>query len=193
MPENHEDGIYSSIKRLVTAAGITCALVALGPASVAFAGPFPTGSAGSDGGGESEQTPQPGTSTASVDSMRGQVLELVNRERVGAGCKPVQSDGTLQTAAQRHSDDMAARGFFDHVNPSGVGPGGRIEAAGYRWSTYGENIARGQESAAAVMAGWMKSPGHKANILNCAFTQLGTGVTLGSGGPWWTQNFGAPA
>ncbi|MFD3743178.1 CAP domain-containing protein [Nocardia sp. NPDC058633] len=183
-----------SIKRVVAAAGISCALVAFGPAAVAFAGPFSSGSAGSDGGGgETEQAPQPGTPTASVDAMRTQVLELVNRERAGAGCKPVQANAQLQTAAQRHSDDMAARGFFDHVNPSGVGPGGRIEAAGYKWSTYGENIARGQESAAAVMTGWMNSPGHKANILNCAFTQLGTGVKLGSGGPWWTQNFGTPA
>lgn len=177
---------------MVTAVGISCALVALGPAPIVFAGPFSSGSAGSDGGGGNE-TEQPGTSTASVDSMRAQVLELVNRERANAGCRPVQSNAALQTAAQRHSDDMAARDFFDHVNPSGVGPGGRIEAAGYRWSTYGENIARGQDSATAVMAGWMKSPGHKANILNCAFTQLGTGVTLGSDGPWWTQNFGAPA
>lgn len=178
------------IKRAVAIAGVSFALVGFGPATVAFAGPLSSGSAGpSEGGG----TEQPGTGQASADTMRAQVLELVNRERAGAGCAPVRTDSKLQTAAQRHSVDMADRGFFDHVNPSGVGPGGRIEAAGYSWSAYGENIARGQESAAAVMSAWMNSPGHRANILNCTFTQLGTGVHLGSGGPWWTQKFGTPA
>ncbi|MEV6360193.1 CAP domain-containing protein [Nocardia asteroides] len=177
------------IERAVAIAGIA-ALIGLAPTSVALAGPFSSGSAGSDEGGGG--TDQPGTAT-SVDTLRAQVLDLVNRERRAAGCAPVRTASKLQTAAQRHSDDMAARGFFDHVNPSGVGPGGRIEAAGYTWRTYGENIARGQDTAAAVMTGWMNSPGHKANILNCGFTELGTGVTLGSGGPWWTQNFGAPA
>ncbi|UGT56967.1 CAP domain-containing protein [Nocardia asteroides] len=181
-----------SFKQAIALAAISGALVALGPA-VASAGPLSSGSAGSGEGGGTEQAPEPGASTGSVDAIRAQVLDLVNRARASAGCGPVRTDGKLQTAAQRHSDDMAARGFFDHVNPSGIGPGGRIEAAGYRWSTYGENIARGQQSAAEVMTGWMNSPGHRANILNCAFTQLGTGVTLGSGGPWWTQNFGAPA
>lgn len=54
----------------------------------------------------------------------------------------------------------------------------------------GENIARGQADAAAVMQAWMNSPGHRANILNCDFKTLGVGVHLGSGGPWWTQDFG---
>ncbi|MFF5858858.1 sigma-70 family RNA polymerase sigma factor [Streptomyces sp. NPDC012751] len=120
-----------------------------------------------------------------------QVIALVNKERAAAGCGPVTEDGQLDGAAQGLSDDMAARGFFDHTDPDGDGPGERITAAGYRWSTYGENIARGQQSPQAVMDSWMNSPGHRANILDCSFRNIGVGVRDGSGGPWWTQDFGA--
>ncbi|MEU6480585.1 sigma-70 family RNA polymerase sigma factor [Streptomyces sp. NPDC047017] len=120
-----------------------------------------------------------------------QVLALVNKERANAGCGPLTEDPELEAAAQGHSDDMAARDFFDHTNPDGKDPGQRITAAGYTWSTYGENIARGQQTPASVMDSWMHSPGHRANILNCSFKNLGVGVHKGSGGPWWTQDFGA--
>ncbi|AKN73252.1 RNA polymerase [Streptomyces sp. PBH53] len=120
-----------------------------------------------------------------------QVVALVNKERAAAGCGPVTEDPQLDRAAQGHSDDMAARGFFDHTDPDGDGPGERITAAGYRWSTYGENIAKGQQTPQAVMDSWMNSPGHRANILNCSFKNIGVGVHDGAGGPWWTQAFGA--
>ncbi|MEU6707567.1 sigma-70 family RNA polymerase sigma factor [Streptomyces wuyuanensis] len=119
-----------------------------------------------------------------------QVVALVNAERAKAGCGPVRSNGKLETAARRHSQDMAARGYFDHTSPDGTDPGDRITAAGYRWSTYGENIARGQQSPSSVMDSWMNSPGHRANILNCSFKELGVGIHDASGGPWWTQAFG---
>ncbi|MDJ0379930.1 sigma-70 family RNA polymerase sigma factor [Streptomyces sp. G-G2] len=120
-----------------------------------------------------------------------QVISLVNSERSAAGCGPLKDDAELRAAAQDHSDDMAARDFFDHTNPDGADPGKRITAAGYRWSTYGENIAKGQQSPSQVMDSWMKSPGHRANILNCSFKDIGVGVHQGPGGPWWTQDFGA--
>jgi uncharacterized protein YkwD len=85
---------------------------------------------------------------------------------------------------------MAARDFFDHTNPDGDGPGERVTAAGYRWATYGENIAKGQRTPAQVMESWMNSPGHRANILNCSFEEIGIGLHDG-GGPYWTQVFGA--
>ncbi|MFG2606424.1 sigma-70 family RNA polymerase sigma factor [Streptomyces sp. NPDC048514] len=119
-----------------------------------------------------------------------QVVALVNKERAAAGCGPVTEDAQLEKAAQAHSDDMAARNFFEHTNPDGADPGQRITAAGYRWSTYGENIAEGQQTPAAVMDSWMHSPGHRANILNCSFKNIGVGVHNGGGGPWWTQDFG---
>jgi uncharacterized protein YkwD len=113
----------------------------------------------------------------------------VNQERAKQGCRAVTSDARLTQAAQGHSADMARRGFFDHTNPDGKSPGDRITAAGYRWSTYGENIAKGQPTPASVMKSWMNSPGHRANILNCKFAEIGVGVVK-SGGPYWTQVFG---
>ncbi|MFD9462460.1 sigma-70 family RNA polymerase sigma factor [Streptomyces sp. NPDC060027] len=120
-----------------------------------------------------------------------QVVALVNKERAAAGCGPVTEDAQLEDAALAHSEDMAARDFFEHSNPDGADPGERITTAGYRWSTYGENIAMGQQTPQAVMDSWMNSPGHRANILNCSFKNIGVGVHKGSGGPWWTQDFGA--
>ncbi|MGW1776144.1 sigma-70 family RNA polymerase sigma factor [Streptomyces sp. NPDC002104] len=130
-------------------------------------------------------TAPPGGSTVA------QVISLVNSERAKAGCGPLKEDAQLRTAAQGHSDDMARRDFFSHTNPDGADPGKRTTAAGYRWSTYGENIAMGQRTAAQVMDSWMKSQGHRENILNCSFKDIGVGLHQGAGGPWWTQNFGA--
>lgn len=120
-----------------------------------------------------------------------QVIALVNSERAAAGCGPLKEDAQLRTAAQGHSDDMAKRDFFSHTNPDGADPGKRTAAAGYRWSTYGENIAMGQQTPQQVMDAWMKSQGHRENILNCSFKDIGVGIHQGAGGPWWTQNFGA--
>ncbi|PYC64336.1 RNA polymerase, partial [Streptomyces tateyamensis] len=122
-----------------------------------------------------------------------QVLDLVNSQRAQHGCSAVTANAKLQQAAQNQSDDMAARNFFDHTNPDGAGPQQRIEAAGYQWSSWGENIARGQGDPGSVMESWMNSPGHRANILNCSFKELGVGIHQGPGGPWWTQDFGSPS
>nr|WP_282693953.1 CAP domain-containing protein [Streptomyces sp. CC208A] len=139
--------------------------------------------------------PTGGTDTGPGDgtgqgSAADQVIELVNAERAKAGCGPLTANATLTSAAQGHSDDMAARDFFDHTDPDGDGPGDRITAAGYPWSTYGENIAKGQTTPEQVMDAWMNSPGHRANILNCSFKEIGIGIHT-DGGPYWTQVFGA--
>ncbi|MER6956815.1 MULTISPECIES: CAP domain-containing protein [unclassified Streptomyces] len=118
-----------------------------------------------------------------------EVLKLVNQERAKVGCSAVSANSALSQLAEKFSDDMAARGFFDHTDPDGASPWDRAAKAGIS-DLGGENIARGQADAAAVMEAWMNSPGHKANILNCDFKTLGVGVHLGSGGPWWTQDFG---
>ncbi|MFG2653477.1 sigma-70 family RNA polymerase sigma factor [Streptomyces sp. NPDC048436] len=124
-------------------------------------------------------------------SYSQEVTRLVNAERAKSGCGPVTLNSKLGKAAQGHSDDMAQRDFFDHTNPDGEDPGDRVTAAGYKWTTYGENIAAGQRTPASVMDSWMNSSGHRANILNCSFKEIGIGYRQGSGGPWWTQNFGA--
>ncbi|MER7537667.1 sigma-70 family RNA polymerase sigma factor [Streptomyces sp. NPDC097704] len=144
----------------------------------------------------SATAPAPRPTSTSSDSGSGsgstaqQVISLVNSERAKAGCGPLTENSLLTKAAQGHSDDMAARNFFDHTNPDGDGPGERITAAGYAWSSYGENIAKGQTTAAQVMESWMNSPGHRANILNCGFKEIGIGIHT-SGGPYWTQAFGS--
>ncbi|MFI9647965.1 CAP domain-containing protein [Streptomyces sp. NPDC052040] len=122
-------------------------------------------------------------------SATAAVLALVNQERAKVGCSAVSASGELTTLAQAFSDDMAARNFFDHTDPSGRDPWDRAASLGIT-DLGGENIARGQATAQDVMEAWMNSPGHRANILNCDFKTLGVGVHQGSGGPWWTQDFG---
>lgn len=132
--------------------------------------------------------------TAPVDvsteaAAEAEVLRLVNVERAKVGCSPVAANSALADLAAAFSKAMDVEGFFDHTDPSGATPWDRAAQAGIT-SLGGENIARGQADPAAVMEAWMNSPGHKANILNCDFTTLGVGVQFGSGGPWWTQDFG---
>ncbi|GAB2447498.1 CAP domain-containing protein [Streptomyces incanus] len=145
---------------------------------------------------ERRTAPQPEKETpsspvaVSEEAVAGaQVLQLVNQERAKVGCSPVAANSSLTGLATAFSRDMADRDFFDHTDPDGDTPWDRASAAGIS-DLGGENIARGQATAAAVMEAWMDSPGHKANILNCDFKTLGVGVHFGSGGPWWTQNFG---
>ncbi|MET9541746.1 CAP domain-containing protein, partial [Streptomyces sp. NPDC006553] len=119
------------------------------------------------------------------------VIALANAEREKSGCGPLHSESHLRTAAQGHADDMSARGYYEHDNPEGRDAGDRMTGAGYTWSTWGENIHRGPKTPARAMEDWMDSPGHRANILNCSFKDIGVGVTLTANGPWWVQNFGA--
>jgi uncharacterized protein YkwD len=81
---------------------------------------------------------------------------------------------------------MMSRNFFDHTNPDGLAPYDRMRAAGYKGSSYGENIAKGQRTCEEVMQGWMDSPGHRANILNPSFATIGIGIA----GDCWVQDFG---
>ncbi|MFD4003757.1 CAP domain-containing protein [Streptomyces rubiginosohelvolus] len=122
-------------------------------------------------------------------SARSEVLALVNQERAKVGCSPLSTSAPLTSLAQNFSEDMAARGFFDHTDPDGDTPWDRAAQAGVQ-GLAAENIARGQSDAQAVMEGWMNSEGHRANILNCDYKTIGIGVHEGSGGPWWVQNFG---
>ncbi|MEW1777639.1 CAP domain-containing protein [Streptomyces sp. NPDC086777] len=121
--------------------------------------------------------------------VEAEVLKLVNEERAKVGCSALSASSSLTKLAEGFSDDMAARNFFDHTDPDGKTPWDRAAAAGIS-NLGGENIARGQATAQAVMDAWMNSEGHRANILNCDFKTLGVGVHFGEGGPWWTQDFG---
>ncbi|MEU3347836.1 CAP domain-containing protein [Streptomyces sp. NPDC006700] len=129
------------------------------------------------------------TAAPTQAAVEAEVLRLVNEERSKVGCSALTASSSLAGLAQDFSEAMAAENFFDHTDPSGASPWDRAAKLGIT-SLGGENIARGQADAAAVMDAWMNSPGHRANILNCDFKTLGVGVHFGSGGPWWTQDFG---
>ncbi|PZF88686.1 CAP domain-containing protein, partial [Micromonospora deserti] len=135
------------------------------------------------------------TSTApaasGVSAQAREVVDLVNAERAKAGCGALSIDDKLMTAAQRHSQDQADHQDMSHTGSDGSDAGDRLDRVGYSWRTYGENVAWNQKTPAAVMDAWMNSPGHRANILNCAFTEIGVGVAS-SNGPYWTQVFAAP-
>ncbi|SCG57707.1 CAP domain-containing protein [Micromonospora halophytica] len=137
-------------------------------------------------GGSTTNSLSPG-----VSSQAQQVVDLVNAERAKAGCGKLGIDDKLMTAAQRHSQDQADHQKMSHTGSDGSDAGDRIDRVGYAWRTYGENVAWNQKTPAAVMDAWMNSPGHRANILNCAFTEIGVGVAS-SNGPYWTQVFAAP-
>jgi uncharacterized protein YkwD len=126
---------------------------------------------------------------APAGDEQGRVLALVNEARAGAGCAAVTADAGLAGVARAHSAGMRDRGFFDHTDLDGLSPFDRADRAGVT-NARAENIARGQQDAAAVMEAWLTSPGHRQNILNCDYRTMGLGVATGSGGPWWTQMFG---
>lgn len=114
---------------------------------------------------------------------------MTNDQRTMNGCSALHPDPRLSTAAMQHSVEMNVLHYFAHDTPSGVSPWSRIESLGYS-NPSAENIAVGQPTPAAVVAAWMASPGHRANILDCRSKAIGVGVQLGAGGPWWTQDFG---
>lgn len=138
-----------------------------------------------------DPTPQPG--------FEEQVVALTNQERLAHGCGAVTMEARLRAAAQGHSADMALNDFFSHTGSDGSSPWDRIHAQGYWYSTAGENIAAGYSSPESVVAGWMNSSGHRANILNCAFVHIGVGyyyLQNDTGNVnyhrYWTQVFAAP-
>ena len=125
-----------------------------------------------------------------------QVLDLVNVERTSRGLTPVQFSSGLNEAARAHTQRQADAGDIFHTDPQdGSDPGVRISRVGYEFSTWGENVAAGQQSPAAVMSAWMDSSGHCRNILNPGFTELGVGYVTGGEryGKFWTQKFARPS
>jgi uncharacterized protein YkwD len=199
---------------LVGLAAVTASIVALQPTQPPAASTASTGGtdAGREGGFDQHRvtaTPTPTPTAAEpaqaapppapapeapaappgVDAAEADVLALANAERAANGCGPLTWDESLAQVARLHSADMAARDYVEHTNPEGLSPFDRAAAAST--SASAENIAAGQQSAADVMASWMSSPGHRANILNCSLTRLGVGVGHGgSYGITWTQLFG---
>jgi hypothetical protein len=129
-----------------------------------------------------------------LERARAEVLARVNEARKKAGLVPLRSNPRLDQAAQRHAEDMLARGYFAHESPEGQTVRERARAAGYDWRNIGENLAENQRSVDEVLDTWMRSPGHRHNILNPDFRELGVGLALGRSGRGyrvlWVQAFG---
>jgi uncharacterized protein YkwD len=123
----------------------------------------------------------------------GTMLDSLNADRAGAGAPPLALCSTLLRAAQGHSDDQAVTDTMTHTGSDGSGIGQRADSAGYAsWTALGENVAMGYSTVDAVMAAWMASSGHRANILNVAYQNVGLAESFASDGtPYWTQDFGA--
>ncbi|MCZ2525001.1 MULTISPECIES: CAP domain-containing protein [Streptomyces] len=124
---------------------------------------------------------------AASDAVK-RVLELVNAERGKVGCAPLSLNDKLMAAAQAHSEDMAAHRNMSHTGSDGSSPSERIKRAGYTAGASAENVAYGYSTPEKVMDGWMTSDGHRRNILNCSYKDIGIG--LAQPGNYWTQDFG---
>lgn len=129
---------------------------------------------------------------------RTTLLDLVNAIRSrGCNCGDTKMpavgaltwSGLLEKAAYLHSKDMTLNRYFDHNAPDGSTPASRIDAAGYRWNVYGENIATGNMEEQAVILGWLSSPLHCRNMMNGNFTELGVGRYEKN----WTMELGSRA
>ena len=130
---------------------------------------------------------------AAPSAFETEILTLVNQERSAQNLHSLSWDTELHDAARGHSVDMAANNYFSHTSQDGRTFSDRIEAAGYQYNTAGENIAAGYSTPEAAMNGWMNSSGHRANILNSSYCDLGVGYAYDSGSTYdhyWTQDFG---
>ena len=121
------------------------------------------------------------------------VLKLVNAERKKAGLQPLTLSNKLTNIAYTKAKDMAEKNYFSHQSPTYGSPFDMLKQFGVSFSAAGENIAAGQKSAEEVMNSWMNSSGHKANILNANYTQIGVGFYRGGQyGTEWVQLFIKP-
>lgn len=125
-------------------------------------------------------------------SMEEQVVALVNKERKAAGLTPLTMNWQLARVARYKSDDMKANNYFSHTSPTYGTPFDMLKKFNIKYSTAGENIAKGQKTAQAVMSAWMNSEGHRKNIMSPSFTEIGVGYVSGNGTTYWTQMFIRP-
>ena len=124
---------------------------------------------------------------SSVLAFENEVIRLVNEQRAKNGLKALTANWELSRVARYKSQDMVDNRYFSHTSPTYGTPFQMIKAFGLSYRTAGENIAYGQRTPQAVVNAWMNSSGHRANILNASYTQIGVGYV--SNGHYWTQLF----
>lgn len=122
-----------------------------------------------------------------ITSYEQQVIDLVNEQRVKSGLKALTANWELSRVARYKSQDMHDKKYFSHTSPTYGSPFDMMKSFGISYRYAGENIAQGYKTPAAVMGGWMNSSGHRANILNSSYTQIGVGYV--ADGNYWTQMF----
>lgn len=138
------------------------------------------------------ETFYPQASDALARAYERQSFDLANAGRAKLGLSPFVWDDAIAVTARKHSQDMAAKGYFDHTNPSGLSPFDRMKQDGLKFRAAAENIAAGQTSAIFAHHGWMNSEGHRKNILG-SYKNLGVGVYFGGKlNIYYTQNFYTP-
>ena len=131
----------------------------------------------------------------SLSTIVDTVFLLTNRERVRASLTPLRRNADLARVAQLQAEQMAAAGKLAHEVPGSRYPtlASRMKLIGYQYRAVGENVAEGYTSGAALMAGWMTSPAHRANILSARYTETGAGMARSKNGRTYTaQVFARP-
>ena len=125
--------------------------------------------------------------SGTVLQYESEVIRLVNEIRVQNGLKVLTTNWELSRVARYKSEDMVNNRYFSHNSPTYGTPFQMMRSFGLSYRTAGENIAYGQRTPAAVVDAWMNSSGHRANILNASYTQIGVGYC--ASGNYWTQMF----
>ena len=162
------------------------------------------GGGGDASGGETDSPASAGAmapARCGIADFTAQALERINQRRAaGASCgsrgsfgpaPPMRWSDALAQAAAAHATDMAAQNYFSHTSADGRSLGDRVGATGYAWTSLGENIAAGYPDIDTVIAGWMRSDGHCANLMNPAFDEVGLACAPGAADStyrqYWTQ------
>lgn len=137
-------------------------------------------------------SPAPAGGSAAVAA---EVVERTNAERARAGLRPLAAESRLMEAARIHAEQMAAHQQLSHTVSGARYPTmqSRLQAVGYRYSVAAENVAWNQPGAREVMVTWMNSSGHRANLLDAGFTEMGAAMARSARGePYWIQVFARP-
>lgn len=132
-----------------------------------------------------------------VRQTSGGIVEWTNKQRDAQGLGPLHDNALLRKAAEAKIDDMFAQQYFEHKSPDGKNPSDVIKATGYEYVMVGENLALGNfENDEVLVQAWMDSPGHRANILNNKYEEIGAAAKKGmfEGKEVWlaVQEFGMP-